>query len=68
MFKREYVYVTRMGVLYKLTRRQWIDYLTAVALHQYPEIDKFGKEIATEVHNVTDLDQSDARDLLEELK
>jgi len=58
--KRRSIYVTNMGLLYRLTPKQWAAFKTASG-SDWTDIDPYGELLGT-VHNVTDWEPRDFRD------
>lgn len=54
---RQFIYATNMGVLYRLTPKQWKSF-KAASLKEWTNIDEYG-ELLGPVHNVTDWEVAD---------
>lgn len=59
-----YVYAISMGELFRFTQTNWRAMLMWKAQGRPVQYDEWGKSIAMEVHNITDLDPKKAEDLL----
>ena len=62
-----HVYVSCMGVLYRLSPTKYKAYLAAFAQNGYADLELFGKCVGS-VHNTTDMDATQAQERLDDLK
>lgn len=65
MTKQSYIYVTNMGMLVRMTPRQYKDFLNQKAGGYDAMPDYFGTLVGV-VQDVTDLSAEDAKDILSE--
>lgn len=64
MYKQTHVYVTSMGMIVRLTVRNWTRWLKAVADGQEPNLLDYGTSMG-KTTNVTDISIEDAQALIE---
>lgn len=58
---RDYVYVSYMGEIYRLTKRNWKRYLKDVVANEEKTMDDYGKYVCVVTRNVTDMGASEAQ-------
>ena len=66
MSKRKYVYADSYGVIYRFSPRKWKQMLRLVASGNEVYYSRHGEMIAVIDHNITDLSQAHAQELLED--
>jgi hypothetical protein len=64
--KPRYVYVTCMGTLWRVGRRNWKRFLRDFLAGEQPDLDDYGTMLAIHMENVTDLCAEWAQDLLDD--
>jgi hypothetical protein len=62
-----FIFVTDFGMLYKVSKKAWRRYLTAMAAGEGPSISDFGKRVGIITTETTELSEGRASELLSEL-